>query len=253
MIRTAVRTLGELLVTAGALLLLFAAWQLWWTDVEAGREQRAAVEALEETWRAERSAAPPASPDPDAAPAPAPAPAVEGVDPARAGEPPTLAPPAAGRPFALVRVPRFGSGYAVPAHEGVGLRSVLDRGVLGHYPGSAMPGEVGNFSLAGHRVTYGRPLNRIAELRPGDAVVVETAAAYYTYRVRESRVVRPDQVEVVAPVPGVPGAAPSERLLTLTACHPMYSARQRYIVHAELEGWQPVGEGEPAALQVAAG
>jgi sortase A len=244
-IRTAVRTLGELLVTAGALLLLFAAWQLWWTDVEAGREQRAAVEALEETWRAERAAAPAA--------APGPAPAVDGVDPAPAGEPPTLAPPAAGRPFALVRVPRFGSGYAVPAHEGVGLRAVLDRGVLGHYPGSAMPGEVGNFSLAGHRVTYGRPLNRIAELRAGDAVVVETAAAYYTYRVRESRVVRPGQVEVVAPVPGAPGAAPTERLLTLTACHPMYSARQRYIVHAELEGWQPVGEGEPAALQVAAG
>jgi sortase A len=111
-----------------------------------------------------------------------------------------------------------------------------------------MPGQVGNFSVAGHRVTYGRPLNLIAELRPGDPVVVETADAWFVYRMRDAQVVTPDKVEVVAAVPGRPEAQPTERLMTLTACHPMYSARERYVVHAVMESWQPKDAGTPAAL-----
>ncbi|MFZ5872340.1 MAG: class E sortase [Actinomycetota bacterium] len=229
MIRSAVRGLGELFITLGLVLLLFVAWQLWWTDVEAAREQNAIASELRGSWTE-----------------PAPAPVAD--SPLGVGDPPPVQPAAEGEPFALVHVPRFGDDYVVPAEEGIGLAEVLNNGVLGHYPGTAMPGEVGNFSLAGHRVTYGRPLNLIAELQPGDPIVVESADTWYVYRMREYQIVTPDRVDVVAPVPGQPDAQPTERLLTLTACHPMYSARQRYIVHAELESWQPKADGEPAAL-----
>ena len=231
MIRAAVRGLGELLITAGLLLLLFVSWQLWWTDVEAGRDQRAIAEQLRDTWQADGLQ--PADPAPAAA---------------DFGDPPTLEVPAVREAFGLVHIPRFGDDYTVPAEEGIGLKQVLNKGVLGHYPGSAMPGGIGNVALAGHRVTYGRPLHRIAELRPGDPIVVETADAWYVYRMRDYEIVSPDRVDVVAPVPGDPDATPTERLLTLTACHPMYSARQRYVVHAVMESWQPRSAGTPSAL-----
>jgi sortase A len=108
---------------------------------------------------------------------------------------------------------------------------------------------VGNFAIAGHRVTYGRPFNQIAELRPGDPIVIETKDTWYVYRMRSDLIVTPDRVDVVAPVPEQPDAEPSERLLTLTACHPMYSARERYVVHAEFDRWQPKSAGEPAELE----
>ena len=111
-----------------------------------------------------------------------------------------------------------------------------------------MPGAVGNTAFAGHRTTYGAPLPRIDELKAGDPLVVESAAAWYVYRVTETRIVTPDQVDVISPVPGEPGAEPTRRMLTLTACHPRFSARQRYIVHGELVSWQPREAGAPSAL-----
>jgi sortase A len=230
-IRTVVRGIGELLITAGLLLLLFVAWQLWWTDVGAGREQRQIATELRQQWGDEGLPQKAGSAD--------------------YGEPPELTAPGDGESFGLVHIPRFGADYVVPVDEGVGLGAVLNHGVLGHYPDTAMPGAVGNFSVAGHRVTYGRPLNQIAELQPGDPIIVETADAWFVYRMREAQIVTPDRVDVVAPVPGKPDAEPTERLMTLTACHPMFSARERYIVHAELDSWQPRSAGAPGALAAA--
>ena len=56
------------------------------------------------------------------------------------------------------------------------------------------------------------------------------------------------QVDVIAPVPGDPGATPTERFITLTTCHPMFSARERFIVHGTLDYWAPVTDGTPAEL-----
>ena len=107
---------------------------------------------------------------------------------------------------------------------------------------------MGNVALAGHRVTYGKPFNQIAELVTGDAVVLETEEAWFTYRVTTSEIVSPREVDVIAPVPGDPTAVPTQRMLTLTTCHPMFSARQRYVVYAVLDTWQPRSAGEPASL-----
>ena len=199
---------GELLLTLGVLLLLFAAWQLWWTDVVADRAQERIVSGLEARFahgpgrrRGRRQRHPGGRSGADGA-------------------------------FAVVRIPRFGAGYARPVLEGTG-RDVLALGV-GHYVGTAGPGQVGNFALAGHRTTYGRPFHDVDRLADGDRVVVETAGEVYVYEVTSRSVVRPTDVEVIAPVPDEPGAAPTEALLTLTSCHPRYSATERFVVHGRL-------------------
>jgi len=112
----------------------------------------------------------------------------------------------------------------------------------------AMPGDIGNFAVAGHRTTFGKPLNRVAELEIGDPLIVWTPDTWYVYRVTETLIVLPTQVEVIAPVPGRPGAVPTERMITLTTCHPMFSARERFIVHGVLDYWAPTSSGTPAEM-----
>ncbi len=63
----------------------------------------------------------------------------------------------------------------------------------------------------------------------------------------------PKQVSVIAPVPDQPGATPTQAWLTMTACHPMHSARQRYVVHALLESVRNRADGPPSSLDAPAG
>lgn len=227
----AVGVLGELLITAGVLLLAFLAWQLWWTDVVADRDQARIV--AEQGWDE------PLAPLQDDAPA---------VVTPRYDEPPVMDEPPYLTTFASMRVPKWDGEPTRTITQGTDRPNVLNPLGIGHYEGTAMPGGVGNFSLAAHRTTFGKPFNRIAELEPGDPIVVWTDEAWYVYRVTDSLIVTPDQTEVIAPVPGQPGVAPTERYITLTTCHPMFSARERYIVHGTLDYWAPVGEGVPAEL-----
>lgn len=222
---TLVGLIGELLITAGAFLLLFVVWQLWWTDVIADGEHTQIIQELQSDW----------GPEPKQVAAP------------ESGPPPTVEQPEDTKVWGTLHVPKFDKQQA-PIAEGVSLEEVLNVKGNGHYPGTALPGEVGNFSLAGHRSTYGRPLHDIARLEVGDPIVVETKDAFYVYKVTEHEIVMPDQVEVVAPVPGEPGAEPTERMLTLTACHPQYSAAQRYIVHAKFDNWVDRSKGYPQEL-----
>ncbi|HEX3004393.1 MAG TPA: class E sortase [Angustibacter sp.] len=217
-LRAAARGLGELMVTLGVVLLLFLAWQLWWTDLTASRVQNQLTHELQSSWQ---------PPHPGA---------TTTAGPTAAPTTPVEDPPLSlrdGQAFALIHIPRFGKGYVRPVLQGVEL-PVLDRGV-GHYPDSADPGAVGNFAVAGHRVTYAKPFNLIAELQPGDPIVVETRTAWFVYRVQRHVIVTPDRVDVIAPVPENPKAEPTERMMTMTACHPMFSARERYVVFSRLE------------------
>ena len=86
-----------------------------------------------------------------------------------------------GEAFAIMRIPRFGADFARPVLEGTD-HDTLTKGV-GHYPGTAMPGLVGNFAVAGHRTTYGRPFHNIDLLQKGDVIVVETKTSYVVYAV----------------------------------------------------------------------
>lgn len=206
--------LGELLITVGAVLVLFVGWQLWWTDVVADADAGEVVTTLEQDFA-----------DP------------EWVQPKRVK---------LGDAFAIVRIPRFGAKFARPLYEGT-TREVLMRGV-GHYVGTAVPGEVGNFAMAGHRTTYGKPFNQIDKLAKDDVVLIETKDTYYVYRVSGHQIVRPSQTSVVLPVPDQPGKRPTEAMLTMTSCHPEFSARERFVVHATLEAEYPRDRGVPAEV-----
>ena len=152
-------------------------------------------------------------------------------------------PPVRGKPLAGLYIPKLDKNWVVV--EGVTQQDI--RYAPGHYPASALPGQVGNFSVAGHRnrATFWR----LDELDDGDAD-----------RGREQdRLVRlpgvadrgssePTQVEVVAPVPGEPDKKPTKRMLTLTTCNPKFDNYQRLIIHAELDRTQPKSAGRPAEL-----
>jgi sortase A len=138
-----------------------------------------------------------------------------------------------GGALAMLRIPRLGRGYEYAVVEGVDAEH-LKKGP-GHYPGSALPGKVGNFVVSGHRTTYAAPFNRIDELERGDEIIVEAREARYTYRVTSQDIVEPDEVEVIAPVPGKPDIRPIRPYITLSTCHPEYSAAQRLIVHGVLK------------------
>jgi sortase A len=97
----------------------------------------------------------------------------------------------------------------------------------GHYPGSPLPGRAGNASVAGHRTTYGAPFHRIDELVSGDEIIVTSLQGVSRYSVIQQLVVRPDQVEVLGNY--------GDNRLTLTACHPKYSAAERLVVIAKLQ------------------
>jgi sortase A len=221
--RAGARGLGELLITLGVVLLLFVAWQLYWTDFTADRAQASTTESVQRQW----------SKHPESAPGALVNGKVKAVP--------------LGDAFALIRIPRFGKKYVKPIYQGTEL-SILDKGV-GHYTKTQMPGEIGNFAVAGHRVTYGKPFNEIATIKPGDAIVVETATTWYVYRAVRHVIVTPSHIEVVAPVPEHPGATPTVAWMTMTACNPEYSARERYVEFSKLEQVLPKTSGQiPAAL-----
>ena len=204
--------LGELLITLGVALMLFVGWQLFWTDVVADADAGQVVTTIEQD---------PAGP--------------QWVQPKQAK---------LGDAFAIVRIPRFGATFARPLYEGT-TKDVLMRGI-GHYEETSLPGAIGNFAIAGHRTTYGKPFNKIHKLGDGDVVLVETRDTYFVYRVTSHLIVPPTQVSVLLPVPDEQGAKPTVATLTLTSCHPEFSARERYIVHAELDATYPRGKGVPA-------
>ena len=226
-----IQTIGELLITLGLLLVLYVVWELWWTNIDADRKQDQAVVNLFEDF--------------DGPVAPAPETVADGPD---YGEPAVL--PAIeeeGRTFAVVYIPRFGDTYSRPVTSGVGT-AVLDSLGLGHYPSTAMPGEVGNFAVAGHRQTHGQVLDAIHTLVPGDKIYVQTKDGYYTYVYRNNQIVLPDRVDVIAPVPTQPTAVPTERFLTLTSCNPRFGAQERIIAYAVMDSWQPLSAGPPADI-----
>ncbi|PZU43080.1 MAG: class E sortase [Arsenicicoccus sp.] len=149
---------------------------------------------------------------------------------------------AQGEDLALVHLPTVGE--LRPVAQGVDL-SILNLGVLGHYPSSDLPGEVGNFAVAGHRTTYGAPLWSIGELQPGDPVVVETQEGWFVYALDRTQVIAPTQTEVIAAVPGDPAAEPTKAWMVLTACHPKFSAAQRIAAFALLDRFVPRADGAP--------
>ena len=198
--------IGRTFISAGVLILLFVAYQLWGTNIAEARHQDDLQQELAEVLEPEGD---------DAVPGPA-TPAAE--------RPPAPPPPPEGTAVAMMRVPMIGMEKAVVVGVGVGD---LKKGP-GHYPETPMPGQPGNSAIAGHRTTYGAPFSRLDELVGGDDILVTTRQGRFLYEVREVKVVTPREVAVLQQT--------NENLLTLTTCHPKLSAKQRLVVIATLTG-----------------
>lgn len=234
-----VGVLGEILITVGVVALLYVAWYGWIGDAIVSSQQRAEAAALAEEWAQSAEPAEPSAPDP----APT-ASAEEQPD----AEIPVLGEQEHGEIFGIMRVPRFGADWQFNIASGTTRRDILDAGEIGHYPSTAMPGDLGNTAYAAHRWTSGAPFDPIDRLVIGDAIVIETQEGWYTYRYRSTEYVQDTQVEVLLPVPQEVGVEADGRYLTLTSCAPKLNALERIIAYAVFEDFTPRADGPPASL-----
>ena len=219
-----VGVLGELLISAGVFVLLFLGWQLWFNDLVVGNTLHEESVQQSSTWQGNLSTAENGTPN----------------------DPPVLGKPSAvGEVFGLMIIPRFGDDYYRPIAEGVGTTTVLNKGEIGHYPSSSMPGAVGNFAVAAHRTSYGASFNGLSKLRTGDHIFIETADGWYQYGFRNLEYVRPTGVGVVAPVPQADGATATDRLMTMTSCNPLFSSAERIIAYSVFDRFYPRSDGPP--------
>jgi sortase A len=101
----------------------------------------------------------------------------------------------------------------------------------GHYPETAMPGQGRTVAIAGHRTTYLAPFRHIDDLKPGDRITLKMPYGTFVYGVQKSEIVDPSDV-------GIIHDTGYERLV-LSACNPLYSAAQRYIIFARLVSSRP--------------
>jgi sortase A len=231
----ALRGVGQTLITLGLVILLFVVYEVWVTNIFADAKQSAVSKKLEQQF-------------------------VDGDNPlvnapTQAALPgATQATIPAGIGIANIYMPRLGADYKFAIVEGTNDAD-LEKGP-GHYTSTALPGQIGNFSVAGHRVGKGEPFLNLDKLLPGDAVVIETATDWYVYNVIGNQatgdlsatgpdgvvgreIVDPSDVGVILPVPNHPGASPTVAMLTLTTCHPKFEANKRMIIHATLSRTVP--------------
>jgi sortase A len=225
-IRLVLRGIGQTLITGGLVVLLFVVYEVWITNVFSARANNQLADKIKHEWSV--------SDDP--------------LLPLPNGNDPTIK---VGSGIANLYLPRLGRDYHFAIVEGVSQDDLATG--PGHYPGTALPGDVGNFAVAGHRVGKGEPFLNIDHLRAGDAVIVETKTWWYVYRVKGHpegtdpqtavdtdgipgrEIVDPSQGRVLQPVPDHPGARPTERLMTMTTCHPKFTAAQRMIVYSAFQ------------------
>ncbi|MEN3304293.1 MAG: sortase [Micromonosporaceae bacterium] len=207
MVRLVARSTGEVLITFGVVVMLLAVYEVWGKGAIIHDHQNALNSQLSQSWG-----------DP-------------AVGPSASAAAPDAPPP--GWAIGRLYIPTLKLVWVVV--EGVDLKDI--RYAPGHYPGTAMPGQLGNFSIAAHREPgMFWDLDRV---RDGDDLVVETRTSWYVYQVFQTHIVTPHSVEVVAPVPNQPGAAVTQKDMTLTTCNPKWDNYQRLAVHARLVGSYP--------------
>lgn len=185
---------GEILVTLVVLALGFGAYLYWGTAMGERTAQRSLGRELRSEW---------AGPDQLAA--------LTG--------PAGVAP---GKPFAVLRIPRFGAGWQAVVVQGASAAQ-LALGP-GHVPGTAMPGQIGNFVVAAHRVTAGNLFWHLAGLPAGSMIDVETINGIYQYRMTGApRWEPPGDSAALDPVPFLPGEPARQKMITLITSDPLWT------------------------------
>jgi sortase A len=232
-VRRVLGGIGRVMIMAGALILLFVVYQLWGTGLRTAQAQNDLESQFEEQAEQYASENPEPEPVGDDGPGAEPEPDIPEIPPL----------PVTGDVVGKIEIPSIGLDWMFV--EGVGL-DVLKDGP-GHYEGTPMPGEEGNASIAGHRTTYGQPFHNIDKIGPGDEIIVTyITGARFVYEYRETQIVSPDRVDVIE--------STDDNRLTLTACHPKFSAAERIIVTSALVGRPPPpgpdAPGEPTEVSL---
>ena len=227
-VRWTIAAIGRTLVTLGLLILLFVTYELWGTGIFTARTQHSLKHKFaQELQQVQR--------DNPVLTAPTTTTGTTGTT--RTTEPrpttPTTinpklqVPPAEGDPIGKIDIDKINIHWIFV--EGVQLTD-LAKGP-GHYPGTPLPGQIGNAAIAGHRTTHGAPFFNIGDLHKGDRIKITTLAGTFTYQLyKDPFPVQPTQFSVVGP----PQGNEPKVELTLTTCNPKYSASQRLIVKARL-------------------
>jgi sortase A len=208
--------LGEVLITLGLIILMFALYEVYGKTEIVNAHQQTLEQQLTQQW---------------AAPAPA-----------KGGSTKQTAQPLVGDAFARLYLPVLQKHWVIV--EGVSLTDI--EFAPGHYPGTALPGQIGNFSVAGHRIPS--IFWNLQELTKGQQIVVQTKDDWYVYTVTSQEAVLPTAIKVIAPVPDQIGVAPTQAMMTLTTCNPKWADYQRLIIHAVLTKTAPAKDGPPVAL-----
>ncbi|MFK3668646.1 class E sortase [Leifsonia aquatica] len=223
---TVVGVLGELLITAGVLVLLFLGWQMWWNNLVVDRQQSSAAASQSQQWIDDAIKAPRPTPTPDE----------NGVT-----DIPVMAQPADYQAFAVIYIPRLGADWKRTIRQTVDVEKVLNSYTagVGHYADTQMPGQIGNFAVAGHDSGWGNTFIDLSKLHIGDHIYVQTQEGWYTYTFRNFEYVQPSAVQVLLPVPRQPEATPTERLMTITTCNPPFAAGERLIAYSVFDDYAP--------------
>jgi sortase A len=255
-VRLGLRGIGQTLITAGLVVLLFVVYEVWITNIFADRNNARHISELRTVFNNDTVRDPLLLPDGQYKKVPI------------------------GSNIGILYLPRLGRDYAEAIVQGdtVPNDTQLEQGTA-HYGSTQLPGQVGNFAIAGHRVGKGEPFLNLDHLRSGDAVIVETKTYWYVYRVlgqpgggdpqEDTPYVYPgtegqDQIpgrEIVDPSDGnvlypIPNDTTrtiddaTQKLMTMTTCHPKFTAEHRMILHALLaERVAAHGASMPASLQ----
>jgi sortase A len=223
--------IGELLLLGGLGVLGYIVWQPWHTGLTVTAQQEELSASDSAKWDKKAAEAEPQPWD---------------------GTVPVTAQPAKAEVFAVLYAPAFGKTYANRVAESVDWWTVLnldDKGI-GRYTSTQLPGEAGNFALAGHR--SGPLINsfrQVMNLRVGDPLFIETADGWYTYRFRDIEYVLPAEIDVLNHFPRLEGKPGKDQIMTFTTCHPKLSGSdERAIAYSVFEAYQPRSEGPPAEL-----
>ncbi len=223
--------IGKTLIFLGVVLLLFVGYQLWGTGFAESSNQDDLARSMAKTLGVDDLK----SPIDDADPSDIATNLTDKLSKLKPAAQPATAAPKEGDAEGIIEIARIGLRQKTFV-EGV-TKADLRKGP-GHYPETPLPGQAGNAAIAGHRTTYGAPFNRIDELLPGDPIDIYTTQGKFTYEVLapppNKGIERGKGWYTVAPNDGSVLEPTGDNRLTLTACHPKYSAKERIVVQAKL-------------------
>jgi len=220
------RHVGTALITVGISLFGVLLYKFWWTNISSDRTAAQTRKELQSQW--EGSAEPATASD-----TPPSTIALSDIKP--------METPQEDEAFALLYIPRLiEDAWGVPILEGVKQKQ-LGAGI-GHYPGSALPGNEGNFSLFGHRTAFGEPLVHIEQLVKGDEIIVRTADYWFVYILQMDRIVEPSALGVTSNAPLTelqPDPNSPYHAITLITCEPRWSDAKRWVWWGTLSAVYP--------------